>query len=74
MASESRNGPLLDNGSLTPVLWRCGFVETDFVRDVLSMPTESTNNFHGYALQYSIRNHAEKKDSFAREFSRQLNS
>jgi hypothetical protein len=48
MTSESQNSPLLDNSSLTHVPWRCGFVETDLVRDALSMSTESTNSFHGY--------------------------
>jgi hypothetical protein len=54
MTPESRNGPLLDNGKLKHVLGRCGFVETDFIRNALSMSTESTNNFHGYAQAKNI--------------------
>jgi hypothetical protein len=60
MTPESRNSPLLDNGSLTYVLWRCGFMHTDLVRNAISMSTESTNNSHGYALDY-IRSKAEKE-------------
>jgi hypothetical protein len=56
MTPESRNSPLLDNGSLTHVLWRCGFVETDLVRNALSMSTGSTNHFHGYAWATNIFN------------------
>jgi hypothetical protein len=61
MTPESRNSPLLDD-SLTHILWRCGFVETDLVRNALSMSTESTNYFHGYALDY-IWSLAGKNDS-----------
>jgi hypothetical protein len=51
---ESRNNPLLGNGSLTRVLWKFGFVETDLVRNALSMSTESTNMFHGYPQTTNI--------------------
>jgi hypothetical protein len=73
MKPESQNSPLIDNGSLTHVLWRCRFMETDLVQNALSKSTESTNNFHeyvqatnifqGYALDYT-RSRAEKIDSF----------
>jgi hypothetical protein len=49
MKPESQNSPLLDNGSLIHILWRCGFVETELVWNALSISTESTDNFHGYA-------------------------
>jgi hypothetical protein len=42
MTPESRNSPLLDNGSLRQVLWRCGFEVTDLVLNALSISTEST--------------------------------
>jgi hypothetical protein len=66
MKPESRNGSLLNNGSLTHVLCRRGFVETDLVQNALSISTESTNNFHGYTLHY-IRSRAGKNDSFVRQ-------
>jgi hypothetical protein len=68
---------LLYNGSLTHILWKCGFVETDLVRNAFCMSTESTNNFHGYAqatnffhgyAQNYIRNRA-SNDSFLRQSS-----
>jgi hypothetical protein len=53
-------------------------VETDLVRNALSMSTESTNNFHGYeqatnvfhehALDH-IRSRAENNDSFVGQSS-----
>jgi hypothetical protein len=43
-------------------------METDFVWNALSMSTESTNIFHGYALDY-IRSRAEKNDPFVRQSS-----
>jgi hypothetical protein len=48
MTPESRNSTLLDNGSLKHILWKCGFVETDLVRNAFSILTESTNNFQEY--------------------------
>jgi hypothetical protein len=54
MTLASRNSPLLDNGSLTLLLWRCGFMETDLVRKALSISTESTNSFHGYAQATNV--------------------
>jgi ribosomal protein L19 len=68
MTAENQNSPLLDNGSLTHVLRRWRFVETDLVWNALSMSMESTNNFHGYVLNY-IRSHAQKNDSFVRHSS-----
>jgi hypothetical protein len=74
---------LLGNGSLTNILWRCGFVEIDFRRNALSMSTESTDNFHGYAQATNIfhgyaldylRRRTENYDSFVREFRRQFSS
>jgi hypothetical protein len=65
MTPESRNSPLLDNGSITHV-WRCGFVETDLVRNALSI--NGINNFHEYTLDH-IRSRAEKNDSFVRQTS-----
>jgi hypothetical protein len=59
---------LLGNGSLIHVLWRCGFVETDLVWNALSMLTQATNIFHGYALDY-ISSCAERNDSFVRQSS-----
>jgi hypothetical protein len=53
MMSESWNSPLLDNGSLTH-LWIYRFVETDLVRNALSMSTDSTNNFHEHAKATNI--------------------
>jgi hypothetical protein len=68
MMPESWNSPLLDNGSLKHVLWTCRFVETDLVRNALSMSTESTNSFHGYALDY-IESSAEKNEAVVRQSS-----
>jgi hypothetical protein len=54
MTPEIRNSPLLDNDSLTHVLWICGFMETDLIRNALSMSTESTNNVYGYVEATNI--------------------
>jgi hypothetical protein len=71
MTPKSRNSPLLENGSITRVLWRCGFVQTDLVQNALSMSTESTNILHRHALDY-IRIRAQKNGSFIRPITRSV--
>jgi hypothetical protein len=61
MTPESRNSPLLDNGSLTYFSMEMRIRGNDLVRNALSMSTESTNNFHGDAIGY-VRNRVEKNE------------
>jgi hypothetical protein len=80
MTPESRNSPLLDNGSLTQVSMevrirgdRLGMERAFHVNGLNNFHehAQATNIFHGYALKYE-NDSAGKIESVVREFSVRL--